>query len=89
MSPDRGFAGAFWLKLLLAFQVRFVMRWPTTWYLLDAAGQKRKTWQMGLGKRGWEERSVWDSRRGQWVRRSVLAVPVRHPDLRRLSRCGW
>ncbi len=78
---DRGFAGAFWLKLLVAFQVRFVMRWPTTWYLLTAPGQKRKTWQMGLGKRGWEERSVWDSRRGQWVRSSVLAVPVRHPDL--------
>ena len=78
---DRGFAGAFWLKLLVAYQVRAVIRWPTTWYLLDAQGRKRKTWQMGQGKRGWQERSVWDSRRGKWVRSSVLAVPVFHPEL--------
>ncbi len=77
---DQGFAGAFWLSVVLAYQLRMLMRWPGRWYLLDEQGRKRKTWQMGLGKRGWEERSLWDSRRGRWIRGSVLAVAVRHPD---------
>ncbi|TMD45629.1 MAG: hypothetical protein E6I90_06995 [Chloroflexi bacterium] len=33
-----------------------------------------------MGKRGWSERTIWESRRAQWVRASVLALPVRHPE---------
>jgi hypothetical protein len=77
---DQGFAGAFWLGLLLAFNLRFVLRWRKDYQLLDAQGNRRKTWRIAMGKRGWSERTIWDSRRAQWVVSSVLALPVRHPE---------
>ena len=77
---DQGFAGAFWLGLLLAFDLRFVLRWRADYQLLDAQGHRRKAWRIAIGKRGWSERTMWDSRRAQWVRASVLALPVRHPE---------
>ena len=77
---DQGFAGAFWLGLLLAFNLRFVLRWRKDSQLLDAQGNRRKTWRIAMGKRGWSERTIWESRRAQWVRASVLALPVRHPE---------
>src|SRR6059058_912649 len=48
--------------------------------LLDAQGNRRKTWRIAMGKRGWSERTIWDSRRAQWVRASVLARPLRHAE---------
>jgi len=42
----------------------------------------RLAWRIALGKRGWSERTIWDSRRARWVRASVLALPVTHPDHR-------
>jgi len=47
---------------------------------VDAAANRRAAWRIAQGKRGWEERTVWDSRRARWVRASVLALPGRHPD---------
>lgn len=77
---DQGFAGAFWLGVLLAFNLRFVLRWRKDYQLLDAQGNRRKTWRIAMGKRGWSERTIWESRRAQWVVASVLALPVRHPE---------
>lgn len=77
---DQGFAGAFWLGLLLAFDLRFVLRWRKDYQLLDAQGNRRKAWRIAMGKRGWSERTIWDSRRAQWVKASVLALPVCHPE---------
>ena len=77
---DQGFAGAFWLGLVLAFGLRFVLRWRKDYQLLDAQGNRRKTWRIAMGKRGWSERTIWDSRRAQWVVSSVLARPLRHPE---------
>ena len=44
---DQGFAGALWLRLLLASQVRFVLRWRKDYQLLDADGNARLTWKLG------------------------------------------
>jgi len=41
---------------------------------------KRKAWKIAQGKRGWSERTVWDSRRAPWIKATVLVLPVRHPD---------
>jgi hypothetical protein len=79
---DQGFAGAFWLGVLLAFALRFVLRWRADYQLSDAQGNRRKAWRIAFGKRGWSERTIWDSRRAQWVRASVLALPVTHPEYR-------
>jgi len=79
---DQGFAGAFWLGVLLAFALRFVLRWRGDYQLDDAQGNRRKVWRIAFGKRGWSERTVWDSRHARWVHASVLALPVTHPDHR-------
>jgi len=77
---DQGFASSFWLGLLLAFNLRFVQRWKKEYHLLDAQGQRRAAWKIARGKRGWQERTIWDCRRHLWVQASILALPVRHPD---------
>jgi hypothetical protein len=76
---DRGYASAFWIGLLLSFQLRFVLRFTGKNHLLDAAGNERNCWRIPFGKKGWEEGIVWDSRRAMKVHASVLALPVRHP----------
>jgi hypothetical protein len=77
---DQGFASAFWLGLLLAYRLRFVLRWRKDYKLLDAAGNQRLTWKIAQGKRGWSQRTVWDARRARWVVATVLALPVAHPE---------
>ena len=70
------------MGLLLAFALRFVLRWRGDYHLDDAQGNRRKAWRIAMGKRGWSERIIWDSRRARWVHASVLALPVTHPDHR-------
>ena len=77
---DQGKAFAFWLGLLLAFHLRFVLSFRKDYQLLDAQGNRRKTWRIAMGKRDWSERTMWDSRRAQWDRASVLALPVHHSE---------
>jgi hypothetical protein len=77
---DQGFASALWLGLLLAYSLRFVLRWRKDYQLLDAAGNRRLTWKIAQGKRGWSQRTVWDARRARWVVATVLVLPVAHPD---------
>ncbi len=43
---DRGFAGAPWLMELDRYPLRFVVRWPSHYTLLDALGHKRKAWEI-------------------------------------------
>jgi hypothetical protein len=43
---DQGFASAFWLGLVLAYGLRFVLRWRKDYQLLDAAGNRRLTWKI-------------------------------------------
>jgi hypothetical protein len=76
---DQGFAGGFWLGLLLALDLRFVLRWRKDYQLVDAQGQKRKAWHIARGKRSSRDRLLWDSRRTRWVQASVLVLPVCHP----------
>lgn len=64
---DQGEAFALWLGVLLAFGLRFVLRWRGDYQLYDAQGNRRKAWRIAFGKRGWSERIIWDSRPAQWV----------------------
>ena len=77
---DQGFAGSLWLGLVLAFALRFVLRWRGDYQLLDGQGNKRQAWKIAQGKRGWSQRTVGDSRRARWVQATVLVLPVGHPD---------
>jgi hypothetical protein len=76
---DRGFAGRAWLVQALVARVRFVVRWPGRYKLIDATGEERKVWQIARGKRSWEHRLLWDARRRCERRTGVVAFPVTHP----------
>jgi hypothetical protein len=77
---DRGFAGSPWLAALQERRLRFVIRWPKRYTLLDALGQRRPAWQIACGQRSWGQRQFWDTHRRCWRKTGVLALPVRHPD---------
>jgi len=76
---DRGFAGAPWLALAAQHAVRFIMRWPKDYKLVDAQERERKVGELSRGKRSWEHRNIWDSRRRCWRKTGVYACPVSHP----------
>jgi hypothetical protein len=75
---DQGFAWAFGWPLACVSCCAGVL---TTSFLMPKA-IARLAWRIAIGKRGWSERTIWDSRRPRWVRASVLALPVTHPDHR-------
>lgn len=77
---DRGFAGSPWLGELGAAKVRFVLRWPTRYQLLDTQGA-RAAWQITRGKRSQDHRLLWDVRRRRQCKTGIITVPVRHPAL--------
>lgn len=77
---DRGFAGAPWLRQLLGYRVRFVLRWPTSYQLLDAQGQKRKAWEICRGQRSLASYTIYDARRRCQRAIGVYFTPVTHPD---------
>lgn len=78
---DRGFAGRAWLDAALAFQLRFVLRWPRRYLLLGphTRGVPTNAWRLVRGQRSWEHRLLWDARRHCLRRTGVLAVPVWRP----------
>jgi hypothetical protein len=56
--------------------VRFVMRWPKHYKLVDEQGRVRKAWEISRGKRSWDHRLLWDARRRCQRKVGVIAVPV-------------
>lgn len=48
---DRGFAGNPWLTPLFVHAVRFVIRWPKNYKLIDEQGRLRKPGEISKGKR--------------------------------------
>lgn len=73
---DRGYAGQPWLNLAFVHSVRFVVRWPKHYKLVDQQGRLRKAWEISRGKRSWEHRYLWDARRRCQRKVGVIAVPV-------------
>jgi hypothetical protein len=73
---DRGFAGNPWLTLAQILAVRFVMRWPKHYHLLNEAGQERKAWEVTRGKHSWEYRLLWDTRKRCYRKVGIFATPV-------------
>lgn len=56
--------------------VRFVLRWPKHYRLIDAQGRERKAWEISRGQRTWQHRQLWDARRRCHRRVGVVAFPV-------------
>lgn len=77
---DRGFASSQWLYQALETDLRFVLRWPKRYRLLDQWGELRNAWQIARGKRTWSTRYLYDVRRGERVKVGVLAIQVAHAE---------
>jgi hypothetical protein len=80
---DRGFAGLPWLTLAQGYNLRFIVRWPHAYPLVDEQGRQRPAWHLTRGKPSWGYAQVRDARRRQLTRAGVVAVPVYDPSLRR------
>lgn len=76
---DRGFAGTPWLTSLFVAGVRFVVRWPHKYRLIDENGIEKKAWEIARGKRSWEQRLIWDGRRHCHRKIGILAFAVFDP----------
>jgi len=76
---DRGFAGTPWLSMAFFHAVRFVLRWPKNYTLLDENGNLKKAWEISRGKRSWVKRRLWDARRHCEREVGVVAFPVFDP----------
>jgi len=79
---DRGFAGRPWLTAAFYCGVRFVLRWPKAYQLVDEFGQLRPAWHLTRGKRSWEHRLVWDARRRCERKVGIIAVSVQDEEHR-------
>jgi hypothetical protein len=76
---DRGFAGTPWLTSLFVAGVRFVVRWPHKYRLIDENGIEKRAWEIARGKRSWEQRMIWDARRRCQRKIGILAFAVTDP----------
>jgi Transposase DDE domain len=76
---DRGFAGTPWLTSLFVTSVRFVLRWPHRYHLVDESGNEKCAWEIARGKRSWEQRTIWDARRHCHRKIGLLAFAVFDP----------
>jgi len=78
---DRGYAGAAWLAAALESKIRFVLRWPKRYQLLDVRdGVVKPAWQVLRGQRSWEERLVWDAKKRRLRPIGIVAASVQHPE---------
>ncbi len=77
---DQGFAGAPWTRLVLAYRVRFILRWKKDYKLVGSDGVAKKPWEITRGKRSWDHRLVADARRRCQRKTGVIAVPVHLPE---------
>jgi hypothetical protein len=76
---DRGLAGSPWLTSLFVAGVRFVMRWPHRYRLIDENGNEKKAWKISRGKRSCEQLMIWDARRRCHRKIGILAFSVFDP----------
>lgn len=76
---DRGFGHGPWLSQALRYPVRFVVRWPKAYHLVDAKG-KRNAWKITRGKPSLSHRLIWDAQRRCYRKTGLYFCPVTHPD---------
>jgi hypothetical protein len=78
---DRGFASKRWLGQVFEHNLRFIVRWPKRYRLLNAKGEFLNAWKICRGKRSLAHRDIWDARRRCWRKTGIFFTPVRLPKL--------
>ncbi|GHO99851.1 hypothetical protein KSF_098990 [Reticulibacter mediterranei] len=77
---DRGYASGYWLHVLSQYRVRFVIRWIKKHVFLTLAGEEKKLWQIGQGKRYRAHKEIWDTTTGEKMSCDLWWSAVRHPQ---------
>jgi len=62
---DRGYSSGPWLHVLQTLGAKFVIRWKKGHFFFNAKGEKKKLWQIGLGKKYLDHKEIRDIHTGQ------------------------
>ena len=76
---DRGYASASWLEVLWRYRARFVIRWVHTHVFLTLAGEEKKLWQIGQGKKYRAHKEILDGMTGERMACDLWWTALRHP----------
>jgi Transposase DDE domain len=77
---DRGYASGPWLQVLEKFRARFVIRWIKKHVFLTTAGEEKKLWQVGQGKKYLAHKEIRDPMTGEKMPCALWWTTVRHPS---------
>lgn len=77
---DRGYASGPWLEVLATYRVRFVIRWVKKHVFFTAAGEEKKLWQIGQGKKYLAHKEIRDPMTGEKMPCDLWWTQVRHPS---------
>lgn len=77
---DRGYASGAWLKVLVTYRARFVIRWVKKHVFLTLAGEEKKLWQIGRGKKYRAHKEVRDPQTGEKMPCALWWCPLFHPQ---------
>lgn len=77
---DRGYASANWLTILMKYRARFVIRWIGKHVFLTLAGEEKKLWEIGRGKKYRAHKEIWDTITGEKMPVDLWWCALRHPD---------
>jgi len=77
---DRGSASGKWLQILWKHRARFVIRWIGRHVFLTTAGEEKKLWQIGQGKKYRAHKEIRDPMSGEKMPCGVWWTALRHPS---------
>jgi len=75
---DRGAASGPWIQVLQRLRVRFVIRWKKGHFFCNQQGEKKKLWQIGLGKKYLSHKELRDSHTGEKMPCDIWWTPIWH-----------
>jgi hypothetical protein len=75
---DRGYASGPWLQTLARYRARFVSRWVKHHLFRTRAGEEKKRWQMGQGKKYRAHKLIRDPQTGEKTACDLWWTEVRH-----------
>lgn len=76
---DRGYASAAWIDVCLDENLRFIVRWPKRYHLLDKGEIEKPAWQVLRGQPSWGKCVVRDAVQNRSRTLGLLAALVSHP----------
>jgi hypothetical protein len=77
---DQGASSGPWLHVLEELRVPFAIRWKKGHNFFDAAGVKKKLWEIGRGKKYRAHKEIYDLYTGEKMPCDLWWAPIRHED---------